>query len=70
MSPCQCSGAMLDEMADGFSPAMDVGDIVGNRFEPKMSGKDAPIGGGQLLVRDYGFSLYQSIPKDGLDFVG
>ena len=63
----QCSRLMFDKMANGLDPAPDVGDIVANRFGLEMSGKRAHIGGRRRLVREHGCSLYQSIPKDGLD---
>ena len=61
---------MFDETADGLSPAPDIEDIVANRFGPEMSGEGIPSGGGRRLVKEHGCSLYQSIPKDGLNVVG
>ena len=68
LSVSQCYGVMFDETADGLSP--DVGDIVANRFGPKMLREDASVGGGQRLVREHSCSIFQSIPEDGLDVIG
>ena len=61
---------MFDEVADSLGPAPDAGDIVANRFGREMSGECACSGDSRRLMRDYGCSLRQGIPKDGLDVVG
>ena len=61
---------VFDEAADGLGPALEVGDIVSNRFEPAMSGECAFTGGRKRLMREHSCSLRQGLPKDGLDVVG
>ena len=61
---------MLDEAVDGIGPTPDVGDIMANRFGPNASRERALTGGNKRLMREYGCSLCQCIPKDVLDVIG
>ena len=61
---------MFDEAPDGLGPASDVGDIVANRFGPKISGECAFTRGSRRLKMEHGCSLRQGIPMDDLDVVG
>ena len=61
---------MDDEAANGLGPAPDVGDIMTNRFGPKMPRECALTGGSRRLMRKHGGCRCQGIPEEGLDIGG
>jgi len=60
---------MVDEAANILGPVPDVGDIMTNRFGPKMPKECALTGGSRRLMREHDGCPCQGISENGLDII-